>query len=119
MIRRSLDKNGDYAINRFVADSPATIQAVHTRLRLFLGELFLNTSAGVPYYQKIFVKPARLSEIEQVIKSTILNTEGIDTLSSFDMNFDAGTRALRISFSGKTIYNDEFNEVIGINPIGV
>jgi len=119
MIRREFDVNGDYAINRFVTESPATIQAVTTRLRLFKGEWFLNLNSGVPWYQRIFIKPARLNEVDRIIRNKILQTEGVSGLSSFDLSFDSTTRKLSVTFTAETIYGDEFEDVIGINPLGV
>jgi len=118
MIRRSFDSNGDYSINSFIDQSAATIQAVTTRLRLFKGEWFLNLDSGVPWFQRVFVKPARLGEIERIIRSTILQTEGVDKLTKFDLVFDSSTRKLSVGFEGTTIYGDEFSEVIGLNPLG-
>ena len=118
MIRRSFDENGDYAINRFVSESAATIQAVATRLRLFKGEWFLNLESGVPWYQRVFIKPARLNEVDKIIRNKITQTEGVDQLTSFDLRFDRDTRKLSVSFSATTIYGDEFEDIIGLNPLG-
>ncbi len=117
MIRRSFDSDGDYTLNNFIEDTPATIQAVATRLRLFAGEWFLDTSSGVPYYDKILTKPVRLSEVETIIKNRITETDGIDQLSSFSMNFDRTNRSLDVSFTATTTWGDEFtsDQVIGIN----
>lgn len=121
MIRRQFDENGDYTINKFVSGSPATIQAVTTRLRLFKGEWFLNINSGVPWYQRVFIKPARLNEIDRIIRNTILQTEGVERLSKFDLVFDSSTRKLSVDFAGSTIYDDgnEFEDVVGLNPLGV
>ena len=118
MIRREFDENGDYAINRFVSESPATIQAVATRLRLFKGEWFLNINSGVPWYQRVLIKPARLNEIDRIIRNKILQTEGVKRLTSFDINFDSATRKLSVAFTGETIYGDEFEDITGLNPLG-
>jgi hypothetical protein len=120
MIRRAFDSEGDYAINSFISESPATIQAVATRLRLFLGEWFLNLNDGVPWFQQVFVKPARLSEVDRIIRDTITETEGVEVIDEFDLNFDPNTRKLSCSFKATTIYGDEFTEadINGINPLG-
>lgn len=121
MIRRAFDSDGDYAINSFVQDSPATIQAVATRLRLFRGEFFLNLDDGIPYFQEILVKPANLSRIETIIRDTISQTEGVESIDTFEIIFDSDTRKLTISFTATTIYGDIFSDedIEGINPLGV
>ena len=109
MIRRAFDENGDYAINSFIDGFNATVQAVETRLKLFRGEWFLNLSSGVPYYQVVFVKPAKLSEIEAAIRNTIIETDGVKELLAFELNFDRQTRSASVSFSANTIYGEEIS----------
>lgn len=118
MTRRDFDSDGDYAINSFITESPATIQAVATRLRLFRGEWFLNLESGIPWFQRVFVKPANLSRTERLIKDTISQTEGVGELLEFNMVFNAESRGTSVEFSASTIYNDEFEDVIGLNPTG-
>lgn len=120
MIRRAFDSDGDYAINNFVDESAATIQAVATRLRLFRGEWFLNLDSGVPWFQQILTKPARVARAERIIKDTITQTEGIESLQEFESSFDTGTRDFSVSFTAKTIYGDVFTDedIDGINPLG-
>lgn len=88
MIRRSFDENGDYAINHFIEGTPATAQAVTTRLRLFKGEWFLNLNSGVPWFQEVFVKPARLAQTDSMIRKVILQTEGVAKLLKFELTFE-------------------------------
>lgn len=116
MIRRSFDENGDYSINSFIDKSAATIQAVSTRLRLFRGEWFLNILSGVPYYQDILGKNKRLDQIETDLRDTILQTEGVEKLTKFDLDYTSNNRKLALDFSGTTIYDDDGDfEVIGLN----
>lgn len=118
MIRRSFDENGDYAINHFVEGTPATAQAVTTRLRLFKGEWFLNLNSGVPWYTEVLTKPARLAQINTLIRNVILQTQGVASLSKFEMVFSSDIRKLAVSFTGTTVWGDEFTDVIGLNPLG-
>lgn len=119
MIRRSLTADGDYALNSFIRDSEATIQAVYTRLRIFQGEWFLNLNEGVPYFQKILGKPFDLSAIERIIKGVIQSTEGVRSITSFDSNLDTATRRYTVTFTATTIYGDEFGDVLGVTSTGV
>jgi hypothetical protein len=109
MIRRAFDENGDYAINEFIVDADATVQAVETRLKLFKGEWFLNLSSGVPWYQRVFIKPAKTTEVESAIRETIIQTEGVKELLQFDLVFDSQTRKASVSFSANTIYGDDIS----------
>ena len=118
MIRRSFDVNGDYAINHFIEGTPATAQAVTTRLRLFKGEWFLNLNSGVPWYQEVLIKPARLAHINTLIRNVILQTEGVAKLLKFELTFERDIRKLRVAFSATTIWGDEFEDVVGLSPLG-
>lgn len=101
MITRRLDTNHDMTFGQglanFAIEAEATAQRVYTRLQLLNGEWFLNTDAGIPYLQEILVKPENLPLAESLIKKTILQTDGIQEITAFDMIFDRATRKLDIA----------------------
>lgn len=80
----------------------AIAQHVAIRLQLFQGEWFLDTRVGVPYYQSILVKNPDLVLVRSIIRTAILSTPGITGLDSFDLDFDAATRALTVAFEAST-----------------
>lgn len=108
MILRRLDENHDMTfgqgIGNFATNQEATAQAVRTRLLLLEEEWFLDTEAGVPWLQRVMVKPADLPLVEALIKAEILGTEGVQSIESFSMAFDPNTRALEIAVTVKNIY---------------
>lgn len=108
MLLRRLDDKHDMTFGQglanFSRDAEATSQAVETRLLLIEEEWFLDTEAGLPWLQRIMVKPSNLSLAESLIKQEILNTEGIDTIRTFTMLFDRNTRVLDIQATVTTIY---------------
>lgn len=95
---RPLDVNGDYTVNRpFLADSPACVaQAVLTRLQLWQGEWFVDSTDGTPYNQQILGKPNNASQ-DAVIKQRILATPGVTSIMSYSSRYDAKARALNIT----------------------
>jgi hypothetical protein len=107
-VRRNLDSDGDIKIGDFVTDKDVVLLAVKSRLQFFQGEWFLDTEDGTPYFQDIFVKPARLNVIESIIKRRIKETPGIVSLNKFDMSFVPGTRKLIIDFEAF----DQFDNVV-------
>lgn len=113
MIVRRLDDNHDMTFGRGMADmardEEATAQAVKTRLYLLLGEWFLDTDAGVPYLQQIMTKPANLPLAEAIIKRTILETEGVQSMRLFNMAYDRDTRRLTIQATVTNIYGSVVN----------
>lgn len=90
---------GDISI---VTLDAAIRQRLLQTLRLFLGEWFLDTSAGVPYYQSILVKNPNLDVVQASIKNAILSTPGIIELLSFNFNYDAAQRKVTMDFDAKS-----------------
>lgn len=97
-IRRNLDTDGDITINNYVEDKDVILLAIKSRLSFFKGEWFIDTEDGTPYFQEIFVKPARLRLIEGIFKRRILETPGITGLNDFNLDFDQTTRKLEVQF---------------------
>lgn len=74
-------------------------QLLRQRLRAFLGEWFLNTTIGMPFFQQIFLKNPNSVAIEAAFKNEILNTPGILELSEFELDIESGPRQLTVTFS--------------------
>lgn len=91
-------------IGNIAIDVEAVRQRVATRLRLLLGEWFLDTDAGIPYIQRIVEKPTDLGFAEAVLKRKVLETEGIFSIDSWGMVYDSRTRELTVTCSVSTTY---------------
>jgi len=114
---RRLDANGDKTYGRGLANyatgAEATRQRLTSRLRLILGEWFLDTDAGIPWWQPedSGVRPIMggrpdFAYTEALVKAAILGTDGIATLRSFSMSFDSSTRRLTIQATVTTVDDD-------------
>lgn len=79
-------------------------QLTTTRLRSFLGEWFLNTSTGVNYYGIVFATPIDLAAIDNEFRSIIINTTGVNELTSYSSTVDSAARLLKIEFTATSIY---------------
>lgn len=110
MITRRLSPTWDMTfgngLSNYARDAEATAQAVKTRLQLLREEWFLDTSAGVPYLQEICTKPANLPLAQSLIKQTILDTEGVREIVSFDLSVSTETRRMSVYTQVRTIYDD-------------
>lgn len=110
---RRLDDGHDMTFGRgfgcIAEDAEAVAQRVKTRLYLLLGEWFLDTSDGMPYLQAIMVRPADVPFVEAVVKQRILGTEGISTLTDFQMIYSSLTRRIDISCTVTTVYGSVAN----------
>lgn len=120
MIGRALDSNNDIIVKngslQLVEQGAETVQHVRTRLLFYLEEWFLDVTAGTPYFQEIFTKPANLANIESIFKSRILNTPGVDSLTEFSMDYEGGSsRKLTVTFSAETTYGSINSEEVTIN----
>jgi len=93
-------------------DIPTLVQQRLTiRLMRFLGEWYLDTTAGVPYFQQIFVKNPNMSAVESYIKKIILGTKDVVSLQSFQFSFDAALRKATIVFSVSLSNGSSLNDI--------
>ena len=93
---------------KMVTEAEALGQHVRQRLSTFSGEWFLDTTAGVPWLDDILGKSYDPALAESVVKSEILNTDGVTEIKSFSVGFDRNTRGLIIkSVEVGTIFDTE------------
>lgn len=71
-------------------------------LRTFLGEWFLDTTIGVPYFQAILVKNPQENVVDTFLKNEILSTPGVVELLEYDADFDSSIRTLNVTFKVDT-----------------
>lgn len=105
---RKQDENGDYVFGNgqadFFRDSPEAVgQVVQTRLKLWLGEWFLDVLEGTPYLQGVIGKNSQVTS-ENVLRARILGTQGVKQILSFSSNIDPNNRKLSPNVSIDTIY---------------
>ena len=92
----------------FVYDAEAIGQHVRQRLKTFQGEWFLDTTAGVPWLDKILGYEYDSALAVAVVKAEILDTEGVTDITSFSVGFRRETRELAIrQVEILTIYDQE------------
>lgn len=93
-----------------VDDAAAIKQACAMRLRTFLGEIFSDETRGVPWFQEILIKNPSFLVIGELIKTTILGTDGVSDITKFvfdldgreaTLDFEALTESGFIDFSQK------------------
>ncbi len=98
---RTLDSNGDYVVGQFLVNTPeAVAQAVQTRLLLWKGEWFLDTSDGTPWLQDIL---GHNTNYDLEIQERILDTPGVNEIVSYSSSVSSG-RALSVTATLNTEY---------------
>lgn len=80
-----------------VTDAEAVGQHGRQRLQTHAGEWFLDTTCGVPWLSQILGRSADPALAEAVVKAELLETDGIEEITSFSVSFDQGTRGLIIN----------------------
>lgn len=106
---RKLDAKGDYVfgggLNAFYIDVPeAVAQAVATRLKLQLGEWFLDTTDGTPWNTRVLGKYTGNTR-DVVIKARVLATQGVVRISNYDSQVGVlAPRAFTVQMQIDTIY---------------
>ncbi len=119
MISRALDSNNDLLLVdgsiATVRNGAEVLQHVRTRLLFYQEEWFLDSSAGFPWFQEVFKRPARPGNVEALVKRSILETPGVDEILTFSLNFDRVTRNVSIQFQARTTYGDIIRDEVYLN----
>ena len=107
MLDLELDNSGDLLISNYDLDILSGVDQIAQnaliRLKFFLGEWFLDITAGMPYYQDFFIKAPNRIRVESVIKEEIINTDGILEITAFSSDFDAVSREFTVNFSALAV----------------
>jgi len=86
-------------------------QQLTITLRSFLGEWFLDTTYGVPYFEKILGKAPQQSVIASVFRTQIMSVPGVKSLQSLSLDMDRNNRVLSVAFTCDTIYGEISEQV--------
>lgn len=109
-------KTGDLT-KGYVAGQDEIIQRINTRLYRHLGEWFVNTSCGLPWYAgPSGIIPGELSQDAAIlgtrsfryadiwIRNEIANTDGVVKITDFNTFFDTNTRTYSVRAQIVTTY---------------
>lgn len=105
---RALDANGDMTFGQgsadFLINSPECVaQAVLTGLKLWQGEFFLDTSAGMPWSTEVLGYNTQ-QLYDDAIKSQVLSTQGVTGITSYNSSLNTETRMLSVEIGVQTAY---------------
>ena len=96
--------NGDLVLTSD-ADPNGTnniLQDIIQRLRSFMGEWFLDTSFGTPWFQELLIKGARQVDIDSALQTVIINTPGVAILTAYKSTVNFDRRTVSVTFSALT-----------------
>ena len=77
-------------------------QNILIKLRLWVGEWFLDTEYGTPYLEDILGKRISLGGSIAAIRASILEVDGVDAITEFNYSFNRKTRTLDYNFVAST-----------------
>lgn len=77
-------------------------QHLTCRLRLVMGEWFLDETAGVPYFRDILTSAPKVRAIESLLRREIMAAAEVESLDSFEMTYDRSARTLAVEFACTT-----------------
>lgn len=80
-----------------VEGDDAIDQHLRNRLRFFLGEWFLDTRQGLPYFQSVFVKNPNRPAVRSAFRRTIRETPGIVAVTELQLTINAD-RSTQVDF---------------------
>lgn len=77
-------------------------QQLLIKLKLWVGEWFLDTEFGTPYLQQILGKQLTLSGAIAALRKSILEVEGVTQIVTLSYRFSNSTRILSVTFTADT-----------------
>lgn len=77
-------------------------QQIKIALLTFLGEWFLDTSIGVPYFEQVLLKTADKVKVENIFRQKIIAVKGVKRVTKLDTKIDRQARLLFVSFEAET-----------------
>jgi hypothetical protein len=106
-----LTASHDIDFNNFILTESALNsigQKVKIRLLRYLGEYFMDTSKGVPYYQEILKKGISKDYVDVIFIDEILNTPDIVSVDEYESTLDNSSGKYSASFAATTSANETF-----------
>lgn len=89
---------GDLAVPvTILRGADALAQRLTVRYKFFLGEWFLDTRQGIPYFRDILVKNPNLSLIQSVFRRATLLTPGVLAIRRFGTTLEEQGRVRRLN----------------------
>lgn len=86
----------------FVDGADRIAQQINITLLAFLGEWFLDTTFGVPYFEDVLVKAPDRASIEAIFRARIRAVPGVNRVRALDLQIERQLRVLRVAYDADT-----------------
>ena len=87
-------------------------QRLYIRLRTFFGEWWLDSSYGVPWFERILGKKVRKGSVDIVIQEQILAERGVAEIVEFSSSLDVPNRIYQCKFKVRVDTGDVSGDII-------
>ncbi|MEX4584681.1 hypothetical protein MY756_05540 [Haemophilus influenzae] len=77
-------------------------QQIKVVLLTFLGEWFLDTTIGLPYFDEILTKNPDNARIQSIFRKKIMGVKGVLAVERLSLEFHLKDRVLVVQFSART-----------------
>lgn len=95
--------NGKCPVTQLLTD--IVVQRLKITLYTFLGEWFLDTTIGVPYFQQIFGKIRSKSTIDLIFQRIIAADPDVIEILTFESSLSSGDRGYSMTFQVRVADN--------------
>lgn len=110
-----LDSNNDFVFGKgkasYKMQSKAVLQNIQTRLKSFTDDWFLDTENGIDWITLLGSK-GNQDRIEREIQKTILQTDGVVAIISFDVTVSDRNLSVKIKYID--VYSSIIDELLEI-----
>lgn len=112
--------NGDIVTSgeHFAKGKEATRQGVIRRLRLFLGEYFLDATDGTPWFEGVLGK-TRQDFAEAALKRRIITAPGVVGISAFSLTLEPRERRISVQASIIDVNNEQLLIELSGDPLAM
>lgn len=97
---------------RVASGSEYALQKAKVRCQFFLGEWFLNSKEGIPYFRDVLIKNPNPDTVRNLFRRTILSVPGITAVNSLSYTLDTKTRVASIQF--QATYQDDAPQPVSL-----
>lgn len=116
---RAIDASGDFSFGQgrqnYLSGEAEINQDIATALKVFLGECFFNTSAGVDWWN--LLGKSDLAGILLQCRAVIASRAGVTKITSVNAYLNALTRALIVDYKVSTIFSLQTANSVAISAV--
>jgi len=119
MIVRAIDNTGDWTFGKglqnYLVTAKAIAQNIETKLRSFLNDCYFDMGAGIDWWT--LLGSYSKNNVLTAVYTTIGNCYGVSQINNVTVSLDPTTRILSLSYSVKTIYDENINSTVQLGGI--